>query len=219
MTVSDIKELLEHAVSAIDVNATEETVEDDVLRGRTALARSRRRRMIRSSVIGAAAVTIMIGGVIAAGSYQNESPDRSSRTPSDSSSQVQLVAYSGEQLDGFIVDRVPEGWFLQGSSPFALTIAPEGNDTHPDNFIGKLVVMLFSKDAKQKLPQGDPVDVGGNKGVVSHNGDGVATLSYEDGEGHFVQVQSPEVLGWTNEQLARFAEGVTVTADAQKTRG
>jgi hypothetical protein len=217
--VSDIRELLEHAVSALDATPPEETVEADVLRGRTALARSRRRRMIRSSVIGAAAVTIMIGGVIAAGSYQNESPDRSSRTPLDTSSQVELVAYSGEQLDGFIVDRVPEGWFLQGSSPFALTVAPEGDTTHPDNFMGKLVVMLFSKDAKQELPKGDLVDVGGNKGVVTQTGDGVTTLSYEDGEGHFVQIQSPDVLGWTNEQLASFAEGVTVTADAQKTRG
>jgi hypothetical protein len=132
---------------------------------------------------------------------------------------VQLVAYSGKQLEGFIVDRTPEGWYLQGSSPFALTIAPEGDATHPDNFVGKLVVMLFSRDLKQELPKGEPVEVGDNEGVVTDTGDGVTTLFYEDGAGNLLQVQSPEVLGWTNEQLVRFAEGVHVTANAQQTRG
>lgn len=216
--MSDIKELLEEAVSAVDVTPTEQVVDADLFRGRAALARARRRRMIRSSVMGAAAVTVIIGGLVATGSYESELPD-SSRTPLDTTSQVELVAYNGDQLDGFIVDRVPEGWYLQGSSPFALTIAPEGDNTHPDNFIGKLVVMLLSQDAKQQLPKGEPVDVGGNKGVVTQTGGGITTLSYEDGEGHFVQVQSPEVLGWTNEQLASFAEGVQVTAEAKKGRG
>jgi len=217
--MSDIKELFEHAVSAMDVKTSEETVEADVHRGRAALARSRRRRTIRSSVIGAAAVTIMIGGVIAAGSNQSESPDRSSRRPLQEPSRVQLVAYDGEQLDGFIVDRIPDGWYLQGSSPWALTIAPEGDDTHPDNFMGKLVVMLLSQDAKQELPKGELVKVGDNEGVISHTGADTTTLTYGDGEGHFVQIQSPVILGWTNEQLVSFAEGVHVTADAKQGRG
>jgi hypothetical protein len=230
--MSDIKQLLEQTVRSIDVVPSEETIEADLRRGRAALARSRHRRMIRSSVVGAAATTILIGGLIAAGSYVNESPggptnespggptNESPGGPTITPPQVQLVAYSGDQLEGFIVDRIPEGWYLQGSSPFALTIAPEGtSNTHPDNFIGKLVVMLLSQDAKQQLPKGEPVDVGGNKGVVTQTGGGTTTLSYEDGEGHFVQVQSPDVLAWTNEQLASFAEGVQVTADAQKGRG
>ena len=76
--------------------------------------------------------------------------------------------------------------------------------------------MLLSQDANQELPAGEPVDVGGRDGVVSRNGGGdLAALTYEDSEGHFVQVHSPNVLGWTNDELAQFAEAVEVTADAR----
>jgi hypothetical protein len=214
--MSDIKELLEQAVGSISPAPSEETVEADVRRGRAAVVRARRRRMIRSSVMGAAAATVLVGALIAAGSYESDRPDGPRRVQP---SGVQLVAYDGEQLDGFIVDRVPEGWFLQGSSPYALTVAPEGDNTHPDNFIGKLVVMLFSRDMNQKLPTGEPVEVGENDGVIADTGGDITTLFYIDGEGHYLQIQLPDELGWTNEQLVRFAEGVQVTADAKQTRG
>jgi hypothetical protein len=125
------------------------------------------------------------------------------------------VAYQGDQLEGFVVDQVPEGWFLQGSNPYALTIAPQADTTSPDAFEGKLVVMLLSSSAPQKLPQGEPVEVGGNAGVISH-GPPADTLTYHDDAGHFVQVQAwRSALGWTDEQLVSFAAGVHVTSDAQ----
>jgi RNA polymerase sigma factor (sigma-70 family) len=128
---------------------------------------------------------------------------------------VRLVAYDGEQLNGFVVDQVPDGWQLQGSNAFRLTIAPLGDTTSPDSFIGKLVVMLLSSSVHQKLPEGEPVQVGGENGVVTH-GNEADTLTYDDGAGHLVQVQAwRSALGWSHEQLARFAEGVQVTADAQ----
>jgi hypothetical protein len=110
--------------------------------------------------------------------------------------------------------RIPEGWFLQGSNPFSLTIAPQGDASSPDAFEGKLVVMLLSSSAPQKLPQGDPVKVGNHDGVIEHGEADV--LTYEDGAGHFVQIEAwHEALGWTDEQLTSFAEGVRVTANAQ----
>jgi hypothetical protein len=128
---------------------------------------------------------------------------------------VRLVAYEGEQLQGFIVDRVPEGWYLQGSNPYSLTIAPAGDTMSPDSFIGKLVVMLLSSSVHQKLPDGEPVQVGGENGIVTC-GNEADILTYDDGAGHLVQVQARRsALGWSNEQLARFAEGVQVTAHAQ----
>lgn len=215
--MSDIKQLLEQAVDLISPFPSEETVEADVLRGRAALARSRRRRVLRSSMMGAAAATVLVGALIAVGNTEREQPDTSRQLQPAG---VQLVAYGGKQVDGFIVNRVPEGWYLQGSSAFALTIAPEGTtNTHPSNFVGKLVVFLLSRDAKQELPEGEPVEVSGNKGVVTNTGSDVTTLSYEDGDGHFVQIQYPEVLGWTNDQLVSFAEGVQVTAEAKQGRG
>ena len=46
-------------------------------------------------------------------------------------------------------------------------------------------------------------------GVVMHDG------HYDYGNGIYVDVQAWHNLGWTNEQLVAFAEGVTVTRDAQ----
>lgn len=217
--MSELKELLERSVRFVGSDSSTELVEADVERGRRALARRRHRQMIRSSVVGAAAATVLAATALTGAFIEPETDPIGPRgTPGEA--QVQLVAYTGDQPDGFVVDRVPEGWTIQGSSAFALTIAPEGDDTHPDNFMGKLVVMLLSASAKQELPEGEKVEVGNNEGVIStEGGDGITILTYEDGDGHLVQVQSPEKLGWTNEQLADFAEGVKVTGDAEQTVG
>jgi len=75
--------------------------------------------------------------------------------------------------------------------------------------------MLLSSSAPQELPKGEPVKVGEQDGVVTP-GPPADTLYYEDDAGHFVQIQAwRAALGWTNEQLAIFAEGVQVTSQAQ----
>jgi hypothetical protein len=209
--MSDIKELLDRTARSVEVTPSAETVEADLRRGRAARARRLRSRAIRSSVAGTVAAAALVGTTIVAGNLggtdETTGPDRG--TP------VRLVAYHGEQLEGFIVDQVPEGWYLQGSNTFRLTVAPQGDTTSPDAFVGKLVVMLLSSSVPQELPKGEPVKVGESDGVVTH--DEVAdVLTYEDDAGHFVQIQAWRApLGWTNEQLASFAEGVQVTSHAQ----
>jgi len=203
--MSEIKQLLDRTARSVEVTPSPETVDADVRRGRAALGRRRRGRVIRLSIVGTVAAAL-VGSIIVAPN-QGFGPDRA--TP------VRLVAYHGEQLEGFIVDRVPEGWYLQGSNAFRLTIAPQGDITSPDSFLGKLVVMLLSSSVPQELPEGEPVKVGEYDGVVTHTRE-ADTLTYEDGARHLVQVQAwRSALEWTNEQLARFAEGVQVTADAQ----
>src|SRR6266542_3605059 len=202
--MSDIKELLDRTARSVEVTPSAEMVEADLRRGRAALARRRHGRVIRFSVAG------NLGGTDG-----NTGPAPSSRigtnTGTDRSTPVRLVAYHGEQLDGFIVDQVPQGWYLQGSNTFRLTVAPQGDTTSPDDFVGKLVVMLVSSSAPQELPKGEPVKVGEFDGVVTDD-----TLTYEDDAGHLVQIQALQTaLGWTNEQLASFAEGVQVTSHAQ----
>jgi hypothetical protein len=223
--MSDIKELLDRTARSVDVTPSAETVEADLRRGRAALARRRRGWAIRFFVAGAVAA-VVIGTTIVAGNLGGTQeiigPPPSPRIDANESSEpdlggipVRLVAYDGDQLDGFIVDQVPQGWFLQGSNAFSLTIAPQGDTTSPDGFVGKLVVMLLSSDAPQELPNGEPVKVGEYDGVVTP-GPPADTLYYEDDAGHFVQIQAwRATLGWTNEQLASFAEGVQVTSDAQ----
>jgi hypothetical protein len=223
--MSDIKELLDQTARSVEVTPPAETVEADLRRGRDALARRRRDRTIWFSVAGTLAAAALVGTTIVAGSRggtdETTGPGPDSRIGAnhgsgpDHGTHVRLVAYHGEQLDGFIVDQVPEGWYLQGSNAFSLTVAPRGDTTSPDAFVGKLVVMLLSSSAPQELPKGEPVKVGEFDGVVTHQGE-ADTLTYEDGAGHFVQIQAwRDALGWTNEQLASFAEGVQVTSHAQ----
>jgi hypothetical protein len=223
--MSDIKELLDRTARSVEVTPSAETVEADLRRGRAALARRRRGRTIRFSVAGAVAAAALVGATIVAGnlggtdepsgqatgsrigSTQGSGPDRG--TP------VRLVAYTGDQLEGFVVDQVPEGWYLQGSNTFRLTIAPQGDTTSPDDFVGKLVVTLLSSSAPQHLPEGEPVKVGEYDGVITP-GPPADTLIYEDDAGHFVQIQAwRTALGWTDDQLVGFAEGVRVTSQAQ----
>jgi hypothetical protein len=223
--MSDIKELLDRTARSAEVTPSAETVEADLHRGRAALARRRRGRAIGLSAAGTVVAAALVGAIIVGGNLgrgdETTGPAPSPRigvtqgSGPDRGTHVRLVAYQGEQLEGFIVDQVPQGWYLQGSNTFSLTIAPLGDTTSPDDFVGKLVVMLLSSSAPQKLPQGDPVKVGDNDGVVTP-GPPADTLTYEDGDGHFVQIQAwTAPLGWTKEQLASFAEGVQVTSHAQ----
>jgi hypothetical protein len=220
--MTDINELLRETARSAAATPSPEVVEADVRRGRAGLLRRRRRRAVWTSVAGTVVVAAMVALTVVVGQPENESgvatPD-SGTAPSEASG-VRLVTYTGEQLDGFVVDRVPAGWFLQGSTPHALTIAPDGDTTHPAAFTGKLVVMLYSQHMPERLPDsGEPVDVGNTHGVVTRDGSGNAHLYYIDGEGHYAEVQAPTALGWSNQELASFADGVTVTVNAQKGLG
>ena len=223
--MNDIRDLLERASRSAESAPTPDVVEADLRRGRVALARRRRSRAIRSGSIAVVATVVLAGAALAV-SNRGGSPGATrpthrtgTRATHGTAPQpampVRLVAYHGGQLDGFVVDRVPDGWYLQGSNAFRLTIAPEGDTTSADDFEGKLVVMLLSSSAPQQLPAGDPVQVGGHDGVVSP-GPPADTLTYDDGAGHLVQIQAwTTPLGWTDQQLVAFAEGVRVTAAAQ----
>jgi hypothetical protein len=222
--MTDIKEVLDRTARSVEMTPSAETVEADLRRGRVALARRRRGRVVRFLVAGTVAAALFGATIVAGtlgGTHETTGRAPSSRIgPKQGSGRgdaaaVRLVAYHGEQLDGFIVDQVPEGWYLQGSNTFRLTIAPQGDTSSADDFVGKLVVTLLSSSAPQKLPSGEPVKVGEYDGVVTP-GPPADTLYYEDGAGHFVQIQAwRSSLGWTNEQLASFAKGVQVTSDAQ----
>ena len=223
--MSDIKELLDRTAGSVEMTPSVETVEADLRRGRAALARRRRARVTRLSVVGTVAAAALVGTTIVAGTLggtdETTGPASSPRSGVNQGSgpvhgtPIRLVAYDGDQLEGFIVSQVPDGWYLQGSNAFRLTVAPQGDTTSPDSFVGKLVVMLLSSSVPQELPEGEPVQVGEYDGVVTHQTE-ADTLTYEDNAGHFIQIQAWRApLGWTNEQLARFAEGVRVTSQAQ----
>jgi hypothetical protein len=220
---------------AIDLGSVPDSDAQELLRELTAQttpSRLRRRRAPQRALtalsLAAIAVAVLIGASIIAGDpgathktigrapstkvgHNQPGPDRAPR--------VRLVAYTGKQLQGFVVHQIPEGWYLQGSNAFRLTLAPRGDTTSPDAFVGKLVVMLLSSDAPQRLPKGAPVRVGEHDGVVEHSDD-VDTLTYRDDAGHFVQIEAwRQRLRWTDQQLASFGENVQVTAQAKQPLG
>jgi len=132
---------------------------------------------------------------------------------------VRLVAYTGSQLAGFTVDRVPDGWHLSTSTPSALNINRQGDTNNdPDVFEGKLTVLLQSQDA-HGLPPGTAVTVEGQPGVVTDQGRYGLSLTYRDTSGHTVVIQAPQALAWSDSQVVQFAAGVHVTGNAVAGRG
>jgi hypothetical protein len=233
--MSDITELFNRVAQSADNDPDPETVEADVTRGRQALARDHRRRTIRRSMaatttVAAAAVVIVVASQLSGGSSANTThhgtatPKHSVIKPTTTSptvvkthhriTPIKLVDYKGPQLAGFTVDKVPDGWFLGGVNQFALTINPKGDtNTSPDVFEGKLTVLLISKD--QSFPtHGTPVTVDGNAGIITDDG-GIA-LYFPDNSGHVLDIQIPNKLDWTTDQMVSFAEGVHVTSNAEQ---
>jgi hypothetical protein len=183
---------------------SDDIVRRDLARGRAA----RRRRQFRRGVTGlgaTAAVAVMAVGAVA--SQQAASTDRG----------LDLVAYHGPQLPGFTVDKVPEGFVLQGSNRYSLDIARADDHSSLDDYSGKLVVILKSVDATG-APSGTAVKVDGHPGTISKVDPTATQLYYSDGT-HDIVVQSATELGLTNDELVEFAGSVTVTAHAEAGRG
>src|SRR5262249_33971165 len=109
-------------------------------------------------------------------------------------------------------------WVIQGGNAFALVLAPQDDkDTNIDSFVGKLVVMLQSRDAHGPGP-GKPQPVAGREGRFDVQGN-TEMLTYKDAKGQLVVIQAPTSLGWDAGRLARFAAGVQVLHNAQQGRG
>jgi hypothetical protein len=239
--MSDITELFNSVGPSADDAPTEETVEADLARGRTALTRDHRRRTIRRSMlastsVAAAVVAIVVATQLGGGAGASHHQNIATKTPATHTqatfpkahkthahkihtTPIKLVAYNGKQLAGFTVDKVPDGWFLSTSTQFALLIDPQGDkDNDPNAFVGKLAVLTQSRDV-HGLPNGTPVTVNGQPGVVTDQGKYGLSLTYNSPSGFGVVIQAPAALNWTDDQLVSFAEGVHVTNNAVQSRG
>jgi hypothetical protein len=203
----------------------------DLARGRRALRRRRAVQQVGASVFAVAAVAAVVtygtsgdnaapkpeAGPVSVGPV----PVEPAAPVSPQTVATRLVAYHGEQPKGFTIDKVPDGWEVQGVSAAALTIAPIGfEDQHPDSFVGKIVVMLQSADDKS-TPTGTKVDVDGKPGVINDPDDPGHTrnLWVKQPNGIWMQVQIWDARGWTPASMAEFAAGIHVLKGAQQGRG
>ncbi|GAA1528083.1 hypothetical protein [Nocardioides humi] len=191
---------------------SEEAVRRDLARGRGAS----RRRALRVGTAGLTLAAVAgVGTAIAVNADRTTTPAPPVAVPSadQGSDGVELVAYTGAQQPGFVVAKVPAGFVLEGATPFNLNVARAGDDSGLDVFEDKLVVMLESSSVTGN-PEGAPVRVGAHDGWLRTVEGGTQVLTYDDGE-HRVVVQAWKSLGLTDAQVVEFAEGVTVTAEAQ----
>jgi hypothetical protein len=196
----------------------DEIVRRDVARARGALLRTRVRRGVAGLSVAAVAV---VGTAIVVGNPADNSGGPQIAQPSGTGgsdvvgSDLGLVAYTGVQQPGFVVSKVPEGFVLQGATPFSLDVARADDHSDLSVFVDKLVVMLESRDAGE--PTGTPVKVGRYDGWI-RTSDGAQTLTY-DADDRRIVVQAWTSLGLSDAQVIEFAEGVTVTAEAQQSVG
>jgi hypothetical protein len=230
--VNDLKDLLELALSDAPGPGERADPAADLARGRRLL---RRRRLtglagVTAAVLCGVLVPLALQGsglghhpapATAASSrpQPSHSPSGQTAAPDQQSRQIKLVAWVGTQPPGYQVAWMPKGWVVQGSTPFALVMAPPtAPNKDPDVYIDKLVVMLQSRDATAPPADWASQPVNGREGKFDVQGD-TQILTFKNASGQWVVIQAPVSLGWDSAELAKFGGGVQVLAAAQQGRG
>jgi hypothetical protein len=232
--VNDVKDLLELALSDVPGRAARVDPAADLARGRRLLRRRRQRLAglagVTAAVLGGVLVPLALQGsapshhpapAAVASSRPQPTHSQASRTtaPAQPSRQIKLVAWVGTQPPGYQVAWMPKGWVVQGSTLYALVMAPPNDkDKSPDSFVGKLVVMLQSRDATAPPADWANQPVNGRDGKFDVQDD-TQILTFKNASGQWVVIQAPVSLGWDRAELAKFAGGVQVLAAAQQGRG
>ncbi|TDC64156.1 hypothetical protein E1258_08885 [Micromonospora sp. KC207] len=226
----DVMDVLRALPSAVTPDRTSpDVVAGDVARGNRALTRRRRQRFAWSIAIAAAVA------VVGAGQFGGAMPTTTAAGgPAPTATQatrLQLVAYTGAQPVGFEVSTVPQGWRVVSSDRSMFVVAPPGKEPAPPapghavSLQGQISVSLQSLS---RLPEGTPVtqvDVNGRAGQLGFPWEAEGKLSdvrwliFPDAAGRRILVQVPGALGLGDDQIVHFAEGVTVTDEAQTVGG
>ncbi|MGC4803973.1 hypothetical protein [Micromonospora sp. DT233] len=198
------------------------TLSADLERGRRALRRHRFAQVGGAGLLAAAlAAVLIVPGVRTDGvSPDIAGPPAATGTQAGGASQmspVRLVAYTGEQPVGFVVDEVPEGWEVQGSDESAFMLAPKGiADQDPDSFVGKIGIVL-----QRRMPDvpTKKVTVNGEPALLATmaGNDRPGTLFIAQPSGAYLVIQVWKTLNWGASEIVRFAEGVHVGKDARPT--
>ena len=231
--MNDLKDLLELALSDVPGRDARADPAADLARGRRRLRRRRQRLAGLAGVTAAVLCGVLVPLALQGSAPRYDSPPTAasshaqpSRTqpgqtgaPATPSCQIKLVAWVGTQPPGYRVNWMPKSWVVQGSTPFALVMAPpDDKDKSPDSYVGKLVVMLQSRDATAPPAAWANQPVNGREGKFDVQGD-TQILTFKIASGQWVVVQAPVSLGWDSAELAKFAGGVQVLAAAQQGRG
>ncbi len=234
----DLRSHLEEiAGPVVPVDATD--VEADILRGKRAVRRRRSVQTVAGSAFGIAALVAAF--TIPSGGVGSAPLGPTAAAPPAVVTTIDLVAYQGAQPKGFTLDKVPAGWFIQTDDTYSLLLAPEkaknpGPDVDPstdplyapNSFVGKIGVMLESKDQNGPSRAGTRVKVGDRDGVLLKSlpamvpGKAPAPADSDTGwelwvkqpSGAHLIVQFWEGLGLSQKQMVELTAGVHVNKDA-----
>jgi hypothetical protein len=153
--MADLRSLLHETAGPLGASPDSEFADALLDRGHRAL---RRRRVgwltAGSGVVTAAVLTVML--VLPGVSGPGTGP-------------TQLVAYTGEQPVGFVLDQVPERWHIESVDAGHLMLAPDdmkGASKDPRELDGKIDVSLILTEADAT---GDKVRINGRPGVIYTN--------------------------------------------------
>jgi hypothetical protein len=213
--MSDLRNRLDALAGPASPPSTD-TMLADLARGRAALRHRRTGRILAGSTFAAAAV--VAAALAVPGLY--DGPATSTATPAappaaaTAAGTVKLVAYTGKQPAGFTLDRVPDGWEVQGVDKYVLTLAPIGiPDQDMSSFVGKIAITL--SDSAPDVKKQDVV-VGGKPAVLATmEGETVpSTIFQKRPDGTFLTIQVWEDLGWSPQSIVEFAGGVHVKPGA-----
>lgn len=127
-----------------------------------------------------------------------------------------LAAYVGPPLEGFSLLHTPVGYVVQAVAGSTLVLAEEGDTTRWEDFKGKLVVSLASPEGVADA-SGSALTIHGAPALL-RSSDEASSLQYVD-NGRAVMIQVWNTVGLSDEDLALFAEGLSVSSDAGPARG
>jgi hypothetical protein len=204
----------------VEQAASADIARRDMLRGRAALRRRRFRRGL-TGLGTTAAVAAAVVAVTTTQSAPGSTPTAIQSSPSaaPASTGFHLVDYSGPQVPGFDVEKLPEGYVLySGRPPYEeppTLLAVYQDKTGSELRWGKFIV----------APQGSPsppahgtaVEVNGRPGLIAKVGSNTTQIYYSDGSHDLFM--ACDGLGLTDKELVEFAESVSMTDDAAATRG
>ncbi|WP_250028855.1 hypothetical protein [Paractinoplanes maris] len=229
-----------HEIAGPISTPTTDQVEADLTRGRRAL---RRRRVVQACTGSAFGVAALAAAVAIATSTGTPPATPADRTVAGATT-VQLVAYKGEQPQGFTIDKAPDGWFIQSSELGYLVLAPDkaknldpnvNPSTEPladvASFESKIAIMLESKDQSGPSRPGKTVKVGAQQGTLlkslrgmtpdgpaptAPGGDTGWELWIKQPSGIYLIVQVWQGVGLTESQIVELGAGVHVHKNAQQ---
>jgi hypothetical protein len=219
--MTDLKDLLGLALDDAPPRAHAGTtpVEDDLARGQRLLRRRTRNRMMAgSAAVAVAAVAVIVPALASGPGAAGTKVAKATAGSRPGTAGIKLVDYTGTQPPGYTVAVIPDHWVIQGSNPFALTIAPaNASNKDPNVFIGKLVILQESFDTSH-APGWTRTNVHGREAYYGV-ADAIASLVIEQAPGRWLDVQAPTSLGWTEQQEAQFGAGVMILPTAQEGKG